>query len=111
MSIEIKWIIESLEVKPTEGDKSDVVVNAAWRCLATNGVENASNYSSCTFDAPSDVFTPYANLTQDQVLTWVWKIVDRAETESIVRQKISDLVSPPSVRRALPWAPPVPEAI
>ena len=109
MSIEIKWIIESLEVKPVEGDKTDVVVNAAWRCLATNGVENSSNYSTCTFDAPGDVFTPYAKLTQDQVLEWVWKIVDRAETESIVSQKINDQVNPPSIKRALPWVDPAQE--
>ncbi len=50
-------------------------------------------------------FTPYADLTQDQVLGWIWANgVDKDATEAAVAQQIANAKNPPVVSPALPWA-------
>ena len=102
MAINVNWIIEWVEIKLSETDNTIVVVNGAWRCLATNGVKNNSKGSSFVFDAPIDTFSPYAKWDKQQVLEWIWKTVDQAEIESIVCQKINDQVNLPSIKCAPP---------
>jgi hypothetical protein len=114
--ITINWIIERLLVKPTEGDKTDVVITADWRC---NGIETIGTgddektysgtcYGSASFAAPTDSFTPYEDLTQDQVLGWCYANgVDKTAIEANVSLQIADQINPPVIAPPLPWAPPV----
>ena len=108
MATQITWIIEWMQCKPTEGSLTDVVVTAGWRCNGTDGTYNASIYSTCSFPMPEDgQFTPYADLTQDQVLGWCWANgVDQAATEAAVEQQIQNQINPPIVQPPLPWATP-----
>jgi hypothetical protein len=49
-------------------------------------------------------YTPYADLTQDQVLGWVWSSgVDKDATEAAVQQQIDNAINPPVVTPQLPW--------
>jgi hypothetical protein len=49
-------------------------------------------------------FTPYADLTQEQVLGWVWDNgVDKDATEAAVQQQIDYQINPPVVTPPLPW--------
>jgi hypothetical protein len=49
-------------------------------------------------------FTPYNQLTQDQVLGWVWANgVDKAATEAAVEGQIQNQKNPPIVSPKLPW--------
>ena len=66
----ITWKIEALDVKPTEGNLTDVVITAHWRCNGEQDGFTASVYGTCSFSQPGDPFTPYPDLTQDQVLGW-----------------------------------------
>ena len=101
----INWIIERLLVKPTEGDKTDVVITADWRCNGTDGTYSGTCYGSSSFAPPSDNFTPYDQLTQDQVLGWCFANgVDQSAIEANVTQQIADQVNPPVVAPPLPWA-------
>ena len=113
----ISWIIERLLVKPTEGDKTDVVITADWRCNGTETTgtgDDAKTYSgtcygSSSFAPPTENFTPYPDLTQDQVLGWCYANgVDQAAIEANVTQQINDQINPPVVVLPLPWVPPVP---
>ena len=77
-----------------------------WRCNATDESYTATIYSTCTLP-PADPanFTPYADLTQDQVLGWVWANgVDRAATEAALAQMIENQKNPPVIQPPLPWA-------
>jgi len=50
-------------------------------------------------------YTPYADLTQDQVLGWIWASgVDKDATEAAVNQQIDNAINPPVVTPPLPWA-------
>lgn len=101
----ITWQVDSMAVKPQEGSYTDVVVTAAWRCTASDAGYAASNYGSMGFTGPGDNFTPYADLTQDEVLGWVWANgVNKDEVEANVQRELDNLVNPPVVQLPLPWA-------
>jgi len=106
--ITLSWIIERLFVKPTEGTLTDVVITADWRCNGTQDQYSGTCYGSCSFAPPSGSFTPYENLTQDQVLGWCFANgVDKTAIEANVTQQINDQINPPIIAPPLPWLPPV----
>lgn len=98
------WKIESMVVKPVDGSHTDVVVTAAWRCTDTSGDYSASNYGSMGFASPSGDFIAYPDLTEADVLGWVWANgVDKAEVEANVARELDMQVNPPTVAKPLPW--------
>jgi hypothetical protein len=103
----IIWLIEAMDCKPQEGDLTDVVITAHWRCNGTDGTFNGTVYGTCGFSQPEGDFTPYADLTQDQVLGWCWSSgVDKFETEANVVNQIDNQVNPPIITPPLPWVQP-----
>ena len=111
-TISIVWIIERLLVKPTEGTYSDVVITADWRCNGSQDQYSGTCYGSCSFAAPSGSFTPYPDLTQEQVLGWCYANgVDKTAIEANVTQQINNQINPPVIAPPLPWVPPVPEPV
>ena len=118
--ITISWIIERLLVKPTEGSLTDVVITADWRCNGTETTgtgDDAKTYSgtcygSASFQPPSGSFTPYPDLTQDQVLGWCFANgVDQAAIEANVSAQIADQINPPVIAPPLPWIEQVPPLV
>ena len=102
------WTIEQLFVKKTEGQLSDVVINANWRCFGTDGTYSATSCGTSEFAPPTGNFTPYNELTEQQVLDWCFANgVDKTAIESNVTQQINDQINPPVVVLPLPWVPPV----
>ena len=110
----ILWLIERLLVKPTEGPNTDVVITADWRCngTETTGSEDTEQtysgtcYGSCSFAAPASNFTPYPDLTKEQVLGWCSANgVDKSAIEANVTLQIQNQINPPVVSLPLPWLP------
>ena len=112
MNATITWVIEWMQTTPTTATPPETVITAGWRC---NGVQtvgtppvdyNGTAYGACSFTLdPSAPFTPYADLTQDQVLGWCWANgVDKAATESSVQTQIDNQINPPIIQPPLPWA-------
>jgi hypothetical protein len=105
MAATINWIIEQMRVKPQEAGKTGVVVTAAWRCNGQDGEFSGTAYGTCGFTVPEGDFTPYADLTQDQVLGWCWASgVDKAEVEANVAAQIENQKNPPIIQPPLPWS-------
>ena len=114
----ILWLIERLLTKPVEGSNTDVVITADWRC---NGTETTGSgdteqtysgtcYGSCSFAPPTGSFTPYEDLTEQQVLDWCFANgVDQAAIEANVSLQIANQINPPVVSLPLPWVPPIVE--
>jgi len=103
--ITINWIIERLLVKPTEGTLTDVVITADWRCNGSQESFSGTCYGSCSFAPPSENFTPYEDLTQDQVLNWCFANgVDQSAIEANVSLQIENQINPPVIAPPLPWA-------
>lgn len=113
MSATITWVIEWMQCKPTEGQYTDVVITAGWRC---NGAQTAGTppvdytstvYGSASFPMPEGTFTPYDQLTQDQVLGWCWANgVDKTAVEANVQTQIDNQINPPVIQPPLPWVTP-----
>jgi len=108
----ILWIIERLLVKPIEGSNPDVVITADWRCNGTQDQYSGTCYGSCSFQPPSGEFTPYDQLTEQQVLNWCYENgVDKTAIEANVTLQIENQVNPPVVTLPLPWVPVPPVVI
>ena len=108
MATEINWSNSQLDCKPQEDGYTDVVVVAHWQCTGVDGEYNGRIYGTASFTLEQGAgFTPYADLTQDQVLGWVWESgVDKDATEAAVAQQIENQKNPPVVSPPLPWATP-----
>lgn len=105
----ISWIIERLLTKPVEGPNTDVVITADWRCNGSQDSYSGTCYGSCSFAPPTGSFTPYEDLTQEQVLDWCYSNgVDKSAIEANVTAQIEAQINPPVVVLPLPWVPPVP---
>ena len=108
----ILWLIERLLVKPLEGSNPDVVITADWRCNGTDETYSGTCYGSCSFAPPSGSFTPYEDLTQDQVLQWCYENgVDKTAIEANVTLQIENQINPPVVVLPLPWVPVPPPVV
>lgn len=100
------WMIEWCETTPTSANPSEAVLQVGWRCSGTEDNYSGSVYSTCTLPAADPAsFVPYADLTQDQVLGWIWANgVNQAATEAAVAQQIEMQKNPPTIQPPLPWA-------
>jgi hypothetical protein len=99
------WKIEQLNCYPQADNQTDVVFNIHWRLNGTDGTYSGSVYSTCgvTYVAGAP-YTPYADLTQDQVLNWIWASgVDKDSAEAAVQTQIDNQINPPVVSPQLPW--------
>ena len=114
------WLIERLLVKLTEGSETNVVITADWRCSGTEttGSEdteqtyNGTCFGPCSFAPPTGSFTPYEDLTQDQVLQWCYANgVDKTAIEANVSLQIENQINPPVVVLPLPWIEVVPPLV
>ena len=108
-TISIVWIIERLLVRKVEGTLTDVVITADWRCNGTQDQYSGTCYGSTSFAPPSGSFTPYEDLTEQQVLDWCFANgVDQAAIEANVTAQIENQINPPVIAPPLPWVEPVP---
>jgi hypothetical protein len=73
-----------------------------------DGAYTGQVYSTTSFAVvQGEAFTPYADLTLDQVLGWVWANgVDKDATEAAVESQIEAQKNPPVVSPPLPWVSP-----
>ena len=103
----ITWVIEWMQTTPSTATPPETVLTAGWRCNGVQDAYSATVYSTVSFPQPEEggVFTPYADLTQEQVLGWVWANgVDKDATEAAVQGQIDNQINPPVVQPPLPWA-------
>jgi hypothetical protein len=106
MTTTFNWAIISMSCSTTEANP-DTVITASWLCAGSNGQYSAINSSLCVFPAPTGSFTPYAQLTQEQVLGWCYANgVDQAAVEAGIQSNIDSQINPPVVQLPLPWSTP-----
>ena len=97
-----------LDCYPEKDDKKDVVFVIHWRRAVTDGNgHNADIYGAQSVTlAPDAPFTPYADLTFDQVVGWLEGALGE---ETLAAQivaldtQIENQINPPVVVLPLPW--------
>lgn len=106
----MEWSIGALDCRVQEDGLSDVVYLVHWRVSKTevdgDKTYSASVYSTCSVPGPNPAsFTPFNQLTQAEVLGWIWANgVDKDATEAAVQQQIELQKNPVVVSPPLPWA-------
>ena len=94
------WQISTMERELSDGG----VIVAHWICRASDGDYSASSYGTAGFtpDPESEDFTPYDDLTEADVLAWVWESVDKDATEEALAAKI-EAEKNPTTAAGTPW--------
>ena len=94
----ITWNISQLDRQTSDG----FVTTAHWQANATDGDYSASTYSTCSW-SEGTVTIPYADLTQETVLGWIWANgVDKDAVEASLAAQI-ELQKNPIKATGVPW--------
>jgi hypothetical protein len=105
MSTVFTWTVTAMNCYTQEGGHNDVVFTVHWTCSGVFADTYGSVYSTCSVPAPEGSFTPYADLTQDQVLGWIYANgVDKDATQAAVEAQIQEQIAPTVQTPPLPWA-------
>ncbi len=92
------WTISQLDRKTSDG----FVTTAHWRATAVDGDYSASVYSTCSW-TDGEVTIPYEDLTEQDVLDWVWMSVDKDATEQALADQI-EMQKHPVTATGMPWS-------
>jgi len=93
----VTWKISTLDREVSNG----FVTTAHWTATAVDGEHSASAYATVSW-AEGTPAIPYANLTEAEVLSWVWESVDKAATEASLAAQIA-LLKNPVKSTGVPW--------
>ena len=92
------WTITQLDRQTSNG----FVTTAHWTASAIDGDYSASTYSTSSWTDGTPI-TPYADLTEEAVLDWIWANgVDKEAVEASLQAQI-DLQKNPVSATGVPW--------
>ena len=112
MAINYTWSVTSMYTLPEVEGEPDVVVLAQWAVSGTDGTYSetlGSNTTQFTIAADDPNFTPYAELTEEQVIGWIQGVLGEdgvASYEATIAGSIDSQANPPVTpsEQPLPWA-------
>jgi len=94
----IVWNVSQLDRQTSDG----FVTTAHWQAIATDGDYSASVYSTCSWSEGTATI-PYASLTKETVLGWIWANgVDKEAVEASLEAQI-ELQKNPVTAVGVPW--------
>lgn len=98
------WTITSMPSYSQIDGQSDVVFEVNWSCSAFEDRLSSVAIGTVpvTYTAGSP-FTPYDQLTQEQVWGWINPSIDRPEIEASLQKMIDEQKAPAVVTPPLPW--------
>ena len=111
MATQFLWTINQLNSKPTSDGLQDVINVIHWTYSATDTDETgkewfASSYGTAGVDQPNPQnFTPYADVTEPQVVGWLEEVLPVADMQASLLANIELQKHPVEVTLPLPWAP------
>lgn len=102
------WSVNQLDTYPEHAGESDIVFNVHWTLAGSDGTYTGSVYGSESVSMDlADGVTPYADLTEAQVIAWVHGAMGSEQVaahEANVVQQIADQIDPPVATPPLPWS-------
>ena len=114
MTYTYNWKIVDLTTQKNMGALNNVVVQCAWSVCGTY-VEKTGENSQNTWEhhiggvqllpqPTQENFVQYDNLTESQVLEWLWNgMVDKTQIENQLKQKLDESKSNSIGSAQLPW--------
>ena len=110
MPITYSYSINSMSCYPQYDSEKDVVFQVLWTLTGTTASQTSSYSASTLLPAPQgDDFTPYSELTEEQVIGWVETSTDPdylANAHQWIADDIAAKDNPPVTNPSLPWTPP-----
>ena len=94
-----QWTITQTDYLTSDG----FITTAHWTATAVDGDYTASAYSTCSF-APATPSIPYNNVTEQEVLEWIWTNGVGKDTVEASLQSQIDLQKHPVQATGVPWA-------
>jgi hypothetical protein len=102
------WAVIQMDAYPEVDGDINVVFNIHWTLNGTDGTYAGSVYGSQAVSIDPDApFTPYADLTEAQVIGWVQSALGAEQVASLeanVAQQIAVQANPPVTTPPLPWS-------
>lgn len=118
LDITYNWNFNPLECYPTESGHTDVVFNVHWQLSASTGSYSAGSIGVQSIGSiGSGSFTPYEELTKEQVFEWVTNSMNAHNTGSVdnmyasLERQIENQINPPVINLPAPWITPLPQSL
>ena len=116
MAITNTWSVTDM----THVDADGGVIQVYWNCVALS--DTTPSYTAvesgkliCTYDASSPTYIPYADLTEDDVLGWVYNsLIEGDETAAEAKARVEadrdskvqkQIDAAATTASGVPWAP------
>ena len=114
--IDYTWTVTTMEAYSNVGELEDVVFSVSWSMTVEWLSEDSSLYSASAVGItavpqpanPDGSFTPYADLTEQEVLGWVQAVLGPdiiSRYEQNLADQITQQAGPTVVTPPLPWIP------
>jgi hypothetical protein len=102
------WKVISMSVLPEQGGETDVVVLATYNVTGVQDETTASIGGLQQFTYTGGAFTPYEDLTEEQVIGWIQSALGENGVNSIyacIDGQINSILNPPPTPQPepLPW--------
>ena len=103
------WVIPTTEYDLQPADMDGAIVVAHWRCKAEQTGDDAVTYTAqssgtCALspDPSASGYTPYADVTESQVLDWCYEEIDKDAIEASLAAQIEADMNPVTAS-GTPW--------
>jgi hypothetical protein len=108
MTVTYNWVITHLSTVSSD-NYSDVITGATWELFGTDGTNTTSLTGVTPFALPNNSFIDYADLTEEQIISWVEASLSELrlnEVKGVIATTLSQLSYQP---KPLPWNLPKPK--
>jgi hypothetical protein len=101
------WKINALDAKVSVDDVQNVVYTIHWSLIATseNGEHTVNSVGTHGVEYDANNFTPYADLTEEQVIGWLEAGLDVEAIKAGLDAQIEKLITPQEITYTDPFAP------
>ena len=97
--MEFTWNVVQMDRLTSDG----FVVTVHYTVNAVDGDYTASTYGTVGYTQDNDTYTPYADLTQAEVIGWVQTSLGKDTVEASLQSQI-DALKNPKQATGLPWS-------
>lgn len=102
---EYSWNIDQLVCAKSLDGLTDVVREISWSRILTESAYAVSCAGRSSVSEPdASSFTPFDQLTQEQVISWLYTVVDVTAVDASLNEQLIALMQPPQeVAMLPPW--------
>ena len=110
MEIYYTFKVTNIYCYPTYNSQENLAFTVLWDYTGSDGtyISNVSGSTNIPYD-PEAEYTPYENLTEPDVISWILQYTDPAvleEARALIISRIQEAANPPAViNPKLPWEP------